>query len=355
MTVTHQEQKMLDDLYADFAKAGLIPLWTQRGDLMPMSPQPQAVPHLWRWADLLPIAERSGQLVPVGRGGERRAMALSNPGLPGLPYATPTLWAAIQYLGPREVAPSHRHSQGAFRFVVDGEGVWTNVDGDAVAMRRGDLLLTPSWAFHEHQNVTDTPMTWIDGLDIPLVSQLDAGFFEFGPEQLSTTKTPERSRGERLWAHPGLRPISQPDRPNSPLAAYRWEHTDAALAAQLELEAEGVPGTIEPGHAGIRFSNPTTGKDALVTIRTEMRRLAPGTRTAPVRTVGSAVWQVFDGEAVATVGDKVFEVGKGDLFVVPSWCAVTLRARGQVDLFKFSDEPVYEALGLARTTRGEQQ
>ncbi|MFK0113041.1 cupin domain-containing protein [Streptomyces sp. NPDC091217] len=349
------EQKMLDELYADFEDAGLMPLWTQREDLMPMSPQSEAVPHLWRWSELLPIAERSGRLVPVGRGGERRAIALSNPGLPGSPYATPTLWAAIQYLGPREVAPSHRHSQGAFRFVVDGEGVWTNVDGDAVAMRRGDLLLTPGWAFHEHHNVADRPMAWLDGLDIPLVAGLDAGFFEFGPDGLSTRATPQRSRGERLWGHPGLRPISQPDRLNSPLVAYRWEHTDAALTAQLELEDEDAPGVIEPGHAGVRFSNPTTGKDALVTMRTEMRRLRAGTRTAPVRTVGSAVWQVFDGEATATVGDKVFEIATGDLFVVPSWCEVGLTARTQVDLFRFSDEPVYEALGLARTSRGEQK
>ncbi|WP_069760257.1 cupin domain-containing protein [Streptomyces sp. LUP47B] len=354
-TSEQTERKLLDELYADFEDAGLIPLWTQVDDLMPMSPQPAAVPHLWRWADLLPIAQRSGELVPVGRGGERRAMALSNPGLPGLPYATATLWTAIQYLGPREVAPSHRHSQGAFRFVLEGEGVWTNVDGDAVAMRRGDLLLTPSWAFHEHQNVTDQPMAWLDGLDIPLVSQLDAGFFEFGPDELSTRETPERSRGERLWGHPGLRPIGRPDQPNSPLGAYRWEHTDAALTAQLELEDEGVPGVIEPGHAGVRFSNPTTGRDALVTMRTEMRRLRAGTQTVPVRTVGSAVWQVFEGEAVAQVGDKVFEIAKGDLFVVPSWCEVSLSARTRVDLFRFSDEPVYEALGLARTSRGEQK
>jgi gentisate 1,2-dioxygenase len=355
MTVTQHEQERLDELYADFQAARLIPLWTQREDLMPMSPRPQTLPHLWRWAELLPLAERSGQLVPVGRGGERRAMALANPGLPGSPYATPTLWAAIQYLGPREVAPAHRHTQGAFRFVVEGEGVWTNVDGDAVAMRRGDLLLTPSWAFHEHHNVTDRPMAWLDGLDIPLVSQLDAGFFEFGPDVLATRATPERSRGERLWGHPGLRPIGRPDVVNSPLAAYRWEHTDAALSEQLELEAEGADGVIEPGHAGVRFSNPTTGKDALVTIRTEMRRLREGTGTTPVRTVGSAVWQVFAGEAVATVGDQEFEVTTGDLFVVPSWCLVTLQARTRVDLFRFSDEPVYEALSLARAGAHEDE
>jgi len=352
MTITEREQAELAGLYADFAAMGLMPLWTQRDDLMPASPRPAAVPYRWRWTDLLPLAERSARLVPVGRGGERRAIALANPGLPGLPYATPTLWAAIQYLGPREVAPSHRHTQGAFRFVVEGEGVWTNVDGDPVAMRRGDLLLTPGWAFHEHHNVTDHPMTWLDGLDIPLVAALDAGFFEPGPDTLATTATPDRSRGERLWGYPGLRPPGQPGRPNSPLPAYRWQHTDAALAAQLELEAEGHPGTVEPGHAVIRFCNPDTGSDALVTIRIEMHRLAAGARTGPVRRVGSAVWQVFGGHAVARAGAERFELTAGDLFAVPSWCEVSVEALGQADLFRFSDEPVYEALGLARSQAG---
>ena len=113
----------------------------------------------------------------------------------------------MQYLGPKEVAPAHRHSQSAFRFVLEGEGVWTIVDGDPVAMRRGDLLLTAGWRWHEHHNVADAPMVWLDGLDIPLVSGLDAGFFEFGPDEVSDRSTPHASRSERLWAHPGLRPV----------------------------------------------------------------------------------------------------------------------------------------------------
>lgn len=110
-------------------------------------------------------------------------------------------------------------------------------------MRRGDLLLTPGWHFHEHHNTTDQPMAWVDGLDIPLVSQLDAGFFEFGPDQLTTTAMPPTSRSDRLWSHAGLRPVTAADQPNSPLIAYRWEHADAALAAQLELADEGHPGS----------------------------------------------------------------------------------------------------------------
>ncbi len=346
------DERALQQLYADFARHGMMPLWTQRDDLMTTRPQPGARPARWRWADLYPLAERSGELVPVGRGGERRAIGLGNPGIPGQPYATPTLWCAIQYLGPRETAPAHRHTQTAFRFVVEGEGVWTNVEGDPVTMRRGDLLLTPSMHFHEHHNTTDAAMAWIDGLDIPLVSSLDAGFFEFGPDVLGTTATPARSRNERLWGHPGLRPVSAADdAPSSPLMAYRWEHTDAALAAQLELEDEGSPGVLQPGHAAVRFTNPTTGRDALRTMRTEMHRFRAGTTTAPERVVGSAVWQVFDGTGTVSIGDERYDVARGDIVAVPSWAPVSVTAHGTLNAFRFGDDPVYEALGLARRER----
>ena len=184
------DEDALRRLYADFAAADLKPLWTVIGNIQPEFPQPDAVPHRWAWADLLPLAERAGDLVPVGRGGERRAIALANPGLGGQPFATPTLWAAIQYLGAGEVAPSHRHAQGAFRFVVRGEAVWTVVNGDPVQMRAGDLLLTPSMHWHGHHHVGDEPMAWLDGLDIPLVKKLDASFFEFGDDGIEDKATP---------------------------------------------------------------------------------------------------------------------------------------------------------------------
>jgi gentisate 1,2-dioxygenase len=339
----------LEQLYADLEAHGLLPLWTQRDDLMPTVPAPAARPHRWRWSEVLPLAEDAGKLVPVGRGGERRAIAYANPGLGGQPYATPTLWAAVQYLGADEVATAHRHSQSAFRFVLHGEGVWTVVDGDPVAMRRGDLLLTAGWAWHGHHNTASTAMVWLDGLDIPLVSGLDAGFFELGPDELTDRSTPATSRSERLWAHPGLRPVAAPDAPTSPFGAYRWEHTDAALTAQLELQAEGHEGAIGPGHAAVRFTNPTTGRDALVTMRLEMHRLAEGAASATRQEVGSSVWQVFAGQGEVELGGEVLEVAEGDVVAVPSWCPVTWRAGGTLlDLFTFSDAPVLDALGLDR-------
>lgn len=340
----------LQQLYEDFERNHIKPLWTQLGGLMPQHPKPQAVPYVWRWANLYPMAKRSGDLVPVGRGGERRALGLANPGLGGHTYITPTLWCAIQYLGPRETAPEHRHSQNAFRFVVEGEGVWTVVNGDPVRMSRGDFLLTPGWHFHGHHNNTDHPMAWIDGLDIPFSYQNDVGFFEFGSERVTDDATPQFSRGERLWAHPGLRPLSGlQNTVSSPLCAYRWEHTDRALTEQLLLEEEGVPATVAPGHAAIRYTNPTTGGDVMPTIRAEFHRLREGTKTALRREVGASVFQVFEGRGQIVLGDVTHKVEKGDIFVVPSWVAWSLEAETTFDLFRFSDAPIIERLNFNRT------
>jgi gentisate 1,2-dioxygenase len=350
----------LDELYRGFEKELLVPLWTEIGDLMPAHPQSKAQPHLWRWDNLLPLAERAGELVPVGRGGERRAIALANPSLGGRPFASPTLWAAIQYLMPGEDAPEHRHTQHAFRFVVEGEGVWTVVGRDPVAMRRGDFLPQAGWNWHAHHNATAHPMAWIDGLDIPFQYGNEAQFFEFGRDEISAEErtTPERSRAERLWGHPGMRPVGvQAPAVGTPLLAYRWQDTDRALADQLALEAEGFPGVVEPGHAAVRFTNPATGADVLPTIRTEFHRVRSGAETAPRSEVGSSVYQVFDGSGAVTVGTERWSVTRGDLFVVPSWQPFSVRSEagasdsdsGALDLFRFSDTPIFEALNLHRT------
>jgi gentisate 1,2-dioxygenase len=366
--MTALDSPALEELYRGFERELLVPLWTEIGDLMPARPRSRASAHLWRWENLRPLAARAGQLVPVGRGGERRAIALANPGLGGRPFATPTLWAAVQYLMPGEDAPEHRHTQHAFRFVVEGSGVWTVVGGDPVPMNRGDFLPQAGWNWHAHHNATDAPMAWIDGLDIPLQYLTEAQFFEFGRDAISDAErvTPERSRSEMLWGHPGLRPLAAADAAGSaagpqgsPLLAYKWKYTNAALDDQLQLERQGFGGTVEPGHAAVRYTNPRDGSDVLPTIRAEFHRIARGAETAPVRETGSSVYQVFDGSGVVTVGESTWSVGRGDLFVVPSWEPFSARSeagatdsdQGALDLFRFSDAPVFDALGLRRSQK----
>lgn len=346
----------LEALYRGFESELLVPLWYRIGQLMPPEPRSRASAHLWRWQRLKALAAEAGRIVPVGRGGERRAIALANPGLGGQPFATPTLWAAIQYLLPGEDAPEHRHSQHAFRFVVEGEGVWTVVNGDAVRMSRGDFLPQAGWNWHAHHNAATEPMAWIDGLDIPFSWYVENPFFEAGRERLPVDEkgTPARSRSERLWGHPGLRPVAVTSVPAAtPLLAYRWADTDRALSEQLALEAEapalardgGI--TLSPGHAAVRFSHPASGADVLPTIRAEMHRVRAGAATAIRREVGSAVCQVFDGAGRITVGDREWRVERGDLFVVPSWQPWQAQADDGacLDLFRFGDAPIHLALG----------
>jgi gentisate 1,2-dioxygenase len=192
-------------------------------------------------------------------------------------------------------------------------------------------------------------MAWLDGLDIPLAHYLDTSFFEYGPEALSDLSTPARSRAEMLWGHPGLQPVALVNqRKSSPLAAYRFEHTDRALDEQLALERAGHPGVLGSGHAAVRYTNPTNGGDVMPTMRAEFHRLSPGALTTPRRDVGSSVWQVFSGGGVVTVEGVANHLDHGDLFVVPSWQEYELASDDGMDLFVFSDAPVIAALGLQR-------
>jgi len=356
----------LEELYRNFERELLVPLWTEIDQIMPFHPTPRAVAHVWRWEQLKKLADDAGHLVPVGRGGERRAIALANPGLGGRPWATPTMWAAIQYLMPGEDAPEHRHTQHAFRFIVEGEGVWTIVGGngdhavpDPIPMHRGDFLPQAGWNWHAHHNAATVPMAWIDGLDMAFQEAIDGAFFEYGRDTLGDADhaTPAKSRSERLLGYPGLRPLPvAPGAPGSPLLAYRWVNTNNALNEQLAIEKEGFGGTAEPGHAAIRYTNPTTGGDVLPTMRTELHRVVRGAQTAPVRETGSSVYQVFDGSGVVTVGDSSWTVTRGDMFVVPSWTPFSARSEagstdsdsGALDLFRFCDAPIFEALRLDR-------
>ncbi len=344
----------LHALYRAFEQEMLVPLWTEIGELMPLHPRSKASAHLWRWDRLLELADQAGHIVPVGRGGERRAIALANPSLGGRPYATPTLWAAIQYLMPGEDSPVHRHTQHAFRFVVEGEGVWTVVNGDVIRMSRGDFLPQGGWNWHAHHNAASQPMAWIDGLDIPFSHYTESAFFEFGPDKLTPAEraTPQFSRSERLWGHPGLRPLSQlQEQAITPLLAYRWVDTDRALNEQLALETEGQAVTLSPGHVAVRYTNPTNGRDVLPTIRCEMHRLRSGAGTQPKREVGSAVFQVFDGQGTVKVGEQQWAVRRGDMFVVPSWQTFSAQCdvgQPSLDLFRFADTPIFEAIHAYR-------
>ena len=349
---TPEEAAQLKELYRDFDRENLIPLWTEIADLMPMVPTPQGgartsgggatctrwppAPATWsRWA-------AAGNAAPS---------PWPTPAWPARPYATPTLWAAIQYLGARETAPEHRHSQNAFRFVVEGEGVWTVVNGDPVRMpaatscspRAGTSTATTTTPISRWPGST----AWTSrSCTTPTPGSSSSAPSASPTRPPRTSPAPSGSGPTRACARsPGL-----DDTTSSPIAAYRWEHTDRALAEQLLLEDEGHPATVSQGHAAVRYTNPTTGGDVMPTIRAEFHRLRAGASTEPLREVGSSVWQVFEGSGSVVLNGETRTLEKGDLFVVPSWAAWSLQAdRPSFDLFRFSDAPIFERLNFNRT------
>ncbi len=330
--------------YADVEAAHLQPLWQITRELLTSHPEPRAVPWLWPARTLTPLAHRAMRLIPVERGGERRVLSLVNPGLGGAPYAAGTLWGALQCLGPGETAPAHRHTPGAIRFVLSGTGVWTTVNGDACDMAPGDLVLTPSWAWHDHTGTGEDGMLWFDGLDLPMVEALDAIFFEPYPDFKQVPDEPH-NRSEREFADTGERfatagSITALDPNTSPLLVYRWADTDARLSQLAAASDEPL--------VSLEFVNPRTGASALPTLSCAMIRLAPARTSPTVRRTGNQVFVAFSGEGTTTIAGQRFDWQSGDMFVAPSWGPVRHESNAGADLFCLGDTSVLRALGLYR-------
>jgi gentisate 1,2-dioxygenase len=347
-TTETPDETELQELYRDLAAVDLQPLWTITEQLLTPTPRPRAVPWLWSAATMKPLARRAIKLVPVERGGERRVLSLQNPGLDGQPYAVGTLWGALQCLGPRETAPAHRHSPGAIRFVLEGEGVYTTVNGDACDMHPGDLVLTPSMNWHDHVNSGDGEMFWFDGLDLPMVAALDSIFFEPYPGPGENQPEPdEHNVSERTYAG-GTRyadgAVTDALSPaHSKLMIYRWADTTAQLDRLAAASDEPL--------VSVEYADPETGASVMPTLACSVQRIRAGGRSLPVRRAGNAVHVVFSGHGSSVIDGQRFDWGPGDMFAVPSWSAAEHASDEQADMFVLSDAPVLRALGLDREER----
>ncbi len=343
----HTVEVGYDEFCGALAAHDLQALWSLQRKIMPDIPLPSTLPWLWKWDTVLPLAKRAGEIITIERGGDRRVLALANPGLNGLPFTSTTLWGAIQYLGPGESAPAHRHTPSAIRFVMAGSSVYTTVDGDACEMEAGDLILTPNWKWHDHNNYGEEPMVWFDGLDLPLMVSLESIFFENHPDL--NQEVVGHNLSEQLYSGSGVAPAGgDPDPLNSPLLRYSRANTVRQLEA---LHA------VQGGHqVTVEYLNPATGGPAIRTFSSEMTRLYPGARTPTTRTTGSSVWVVFSGSGRSVINGTVFEWAPGDTFVIPSWAAADHEADEEADLFVISDRPVLEAFRLfKRIEEPEQQ
>jgi gentisate 1,2-dioxygenase len=300
--------------------------------------------HHWKWEDLRPLLDTIGQEIDLNVGGPRRTLRLTGPGLDR--GTTPTFWASIQVILPGEVASAHRHSANAFRFVMEGGGATTTVNGESYQMNLGDLVLTPSWTWHDHEYLGKQPMIWLDVLDISLMHILHATFFD--PYQEVTqpvSEVPDLSH--RLYGSGLMRPTESHNngRPVGQLLVYKKQVAEEALRNADGAVADPVDDVI------LEYQNPENGKSVFATLSLCLQKLRPGMRGAKRRNTGSRLYYVVRGQGMTRAGEAEFRWQAGDFIAIAPWdwhSHANLSETEEAILFQVNDSPTLKALGFYR-------
>lgn len=303
----------LEELYASFTNLNMEGGWHRRVPALWSEPRENFLPHIWHYSDVKPILARAGELVDTELA-ERRNLTMFNP-VEGNVYSTVrTIVAAYQMVRPAEFARAHRHTPNALRLILEGKGTYTVVDGQEVEMRPGDVLLTPSWAWHSHENKGGEDCYWMDFLDVPLVHLLEPMFYQ-----------PHHDGRESDVVALDEAPI-----------AFRAKDIAARLAAAI------------PGAGGVR--QVTLGPAALASMALDVVELPAGATFAPSRETANAVFAVMRGDGALIVGKERQAWAFGDTIALPAWREFALQAGGQgALLLKVSDRTLLEKLGWYRT------
>ncbi len=290
------------------------PLWEEMARLIPPEPATRVVPALWRYEELRPLLMEAGRLV-TAKEAERRVLMLKNPGLGGESQITQSLYAGLQLVMPGEVTGTHRHTASALRFILEGNGAYTAVNGERATMRPGDLIFTPSWLYHDHGNPTHEPVVWLDGLDVPIVNLLDTSFAEQHPQ------------GNQAVGGDGGASV------------FRFPYE----TQRKTLDQKRVDGEIDP-RQGVKLEYPKL----IPAIGTYLQLLPAGFRGEAFRATDATVCCVVEGRGRSRIGETELEWREHDIFVIPSWRFAAHAVDQDAVLFSFSDRPAQQALGLWR-------
>lgn len=307
----------LDELYSTFDQLSVEGGWHRKRDALWAEPHKNFVPYIWHYAQIKPALDAAGPLVDHAMA-DRRNVTLTNP-IEGNTYATVrTLVGAYQMIRPGEVAKAHRHTPAALRIILEGRGTYTVVEGKRVEMRPGDVLLTPSFMWHEH--AYDGPpgddCYWVDVLDVPLIHLLEPMFFERHPTG------------------------TQADPEDLDEAAIAFRHADSMARLDAAQSCE----------TGMADREIELGAPAMPTVALHVQRMASGFRSATCQTTANSIFTVLEGSGVTLVDGVELAWQAGDVFAVPCWRPYSHVVVDRAHLIRASDSPVMAALGLLRTT-----
>ncbi|KAK8932410.1 hypothetical protein H634G_04877 [Metarhizium anisopliae BRIP 53293] len=330
----------------------LEPLWSRMDAMVPRTPNPVAKPYIWKYKSTLPLLSAAGKLVPEEEA-ERRVLMLVNPSMSksnettirpihfvflnydmmhlaapisggmltkfqcaDAPHTTDTIYAGLQLVNPGETAPAHRHTAYACRFIISGEG-FTAVEGKKMPLIRGDVVVTPSWHWHDHGNESKNPVIWLDALNLPLFTYARVHF----AENYAASRYPSTLGSFCEWRHP-------------------WETTQRALDA--------MPGP----HVTYHYKT-TDGNALSTTLGVQAERVNAGVTTEIMQDTSSFIYHCYEGKGYSVIESSVGATEKlswetGDTFAVPAWSKVqhVNEGAGAAYLVAVHDGPFLDRLGL---------
>jgi gentisate 1,2-dioxygenase len=317
---------MMDDFFRDLERKNMDALWRMPAAAPPGGERTAPYgPYRWSWTDIRPFMTRAAELVTPGPSADRRVVQLIHPALGPLRSASHSITANVQMVLPGEVAPPHRHTFAAIRFIIEGESALTFVDGCPIEMRPGDLVLTPANRWHEHENESGGPTLWMDALDIPVTLALRQMWFE--PYAASDA------------------PLARVPAEGSPVMSYPWTETEP------ELQRRAAAGVVDAfDDVVLDFTNPLDDGPVLPTLGCRMQLLRPGIRTRSHRHTYAGVYHVFRGSGATIVDGIRIEWKEGDFVTLPPFCWHEHHndSASPAYLFSVTDAPVIAALNFQR-------
>lgn len=338
----HNVQAARQAYYDRIAKYHMTPLWEVLKGLVTPEPKTHCQPTLWKFDDVKKFILEAGDVISAEEA-ERRVLVLENPGLLGKSRVTNALFAGIQLIMPGEIAEVHRHVASAIRFVLEGDGAYTAVEGEKSMMKHGDFIITANWAPHDHGNPGKEPVMWLDVLDMPTINHFETSFAEHFEEKMQKTNHEDGDSFAR-YAN-GVLPDGMPAVQNrTPVINYPY------AKMRPILERLKKTGDVDKRHgARVHYANPINGGPALPTMGAWLALLPKGFKGEPYRSTDGAVFAVADGKGTTVIDGKPFDWKVNDVFVVPPWKQYHHEVKGDdAVLFSISDRPAQEALGIWR-------
>ncbi len=321
--------------------------------------QLKAVAHRWSWTEIAPYLDR---IASIARSAdvsplefvERQQLLLVNPGFGGRLQISNSIRCAVSIYNPGDKAPVHVHTPNASRTILSEGGGYTTVDGERCDTHRGDLILTPSGAWHGHGNDGSEATVWVDILDWPLLEFLDCIWLDrAGPtgESTGVTSTPSGPIREsaKMYGYGGMLPGFASNRHDigcdyTPMVHYQGKHIRDALRGLRQQTGDPYEGIT------IKFVNPTTGGPIFPTLDYSAILLRPGEETQPKRETSSTLFIVMEGHGTTEVGGKAFNWEVNDILVSPNFLWRKHINRGDTDaiLYAVSDRTLMQKIGQYR-------